>query len=379
MKILLFITLILGFNNLFAQKQFEINGKITDYVAREWGCFTDLLVDGKNISFEGCPNNMELLLNNIGTEAKIKYEIGHVEAMEINLMVEVTLGGKSYKTDIYQEPQLEKKFEKISHIIKNGSNNDTYNYPGGMPSGMASGSDIDIISKYIANGFKNKQPNSYATCAGCHGANGEGIPYVAPRINPLRSDFQTNKLTRYFEEYNKGELIAKGLINNIFKEGIGIIKNETFDYTIKRDSDTLPILKVEAFINDKSAYTIKFNLYLESSSGRVIGTLTNIQETGRFTNLNPLLNTPLRIKDYKMYIHTNEGKINEVRLNNKNNSAERSKDISQLFIECASGNNNSCKTMFDNHFPDINKNDQKMQYQKLCYKYSVELACKKLK
>jgi cytochrome c oxidase cbb3-type subunit 3 len=51
-----------------------------------------------------------------------------------------------------------------------------------MPAGMAFGPDVDVIAEYVAGGFKGEQPASYATCAGCHGADGKGMPYVAPNI-----------------------------------------------------------------------------------------------------------------------------------------------------------------------------------------------------
>src|SRR5574344_328979 len=42
--------------------------------------------------------------------------------------------------------------------------------------------DIKEVSAYVANGFKGEQPAAYATCATCHGDNGEGMPMVGPNI-----------------------------------------------------------------------------------------------------------------------------------------------------------------------------------------------------
>ncbi|KAB7886050.1 c-type cytochrome [Poseidonibacter ostreae] len=72
--------------------------------------------------------------------------------------------------------------DQVVHVINNGSNSLKTAYPGGMPAGMAFGPDVEIIAEYVAGGFKGEQPAAYATCAGCHGADGKGMPYVAPNI-----------------------------------------------------------------------------------------------------------------------------------------------------------------------------------------------------
>ena len=70
----------------------------------------------------------------------------------------------------------------VEYVIKNGANNFASAYPGGMPAGMASGADVSVIADYVAGGFKGEQPAAYATCAGCHGADGKGLAYVGPNI-----------------------------------------------------------------------------------------------------------------------------------------------------------------------------------------------------
>lgn len=72
--------------------------------------------------------------------------------------------------------------EQVVYVIKNGSNSLKTAYPGGMPGGMAAGTDVDVIAEYVAGGFKGEQPAAYAACAGCHGVDGKGMPYVAPNI-----------------------------------------------------------------------------------------------------------------------------------------------------------------------------------------------------
>ncbi len=71
---------------------------------------------------------------------------------------------------------------EVLNIIKNGQNA-LAAFPGGMPAGMASGADAEAIAAYVAGGFKGQKPAAFAACASCHGANGEGTPMVAPRIN----------------------------------------------------------------------------------------------------------------------------------------------------------------------------------------------------
>ena len=72
--------------------------------------------------------------------------------------------------------------DQVVYVINNGANNLKSAYPGGMPAGMAYGPDVEIVAEYVANGFKGEQPAAYASCAGCHGVDGRGMPYVAPNI-----------------------------------------------------------------------------------------------------------------------------------------------------------------------------------------------------
>jgi len=72
--------------------------------------------------------------------------------------------------------------DQVLDVIVNGANNFKSVYPGGMPAGMASGADAEAIAEYVANGFKGEAPASYGVCAGCHGMDGKGMPYVAPNI-----------------------------------------------------------------------------------------------------------------------------------------------------------------------------------------------------
>jgi cytochrome c oxidase cbb3-type subunit 3 len=85
--------------------------------------------------------------------------------------------------------------ETVLHVINNGANNFKSKYPGGMPAGMASGADAEELATYVAGGLKGTKPAAWATCAGCHGENGEGMPFVAPNLKSYSDDFVKTVLT----------------------------------------------------------------------------------------------------------------------------------------------------------------------------------------
>ncbi len=74
--------------------------------------------------------------------------------------------------------------DQVKYVIKNGANNLKTAYPAGMPPMMLTDEkEIEEVSEYVANGFTGEQPQAYANaCASCHGADGKGMPYVAPNI-----------------------------------------------------------------------------------------------------------------------------------------------------------------------------------------------------
>ncbi len=77
----------------------------------------------------------------------------------------------------------------VAYVIKNGANNLKTVYPGGMPPMMLTDEkDIKAVSSYVAGGFKGEQPAAFGVCAGCHGADGKGMAYVAPNIRNYTAD-----------------------------------------------------------------------------------------------------------------------------------------------------------------------------------------------
>ena len=96
----------------------------------------------------------------------------------------------------------------VEHAIKNGSNNFTTAYPGGMPPMMLTeAADIDAVSTYVAGGMKGEQPAAFGVCAGCHGADGKGIAFVGPNI----------------VEYD--DAVIKSVLEDGKKANIGIMPN----------------------------------------------------------------------------------------------------------------------------------------------------------
>jgi len=93
--------------------------------------------------------------------------------------------------------------EQIIYTIKNGSSHLTQAYPAGMPPMMISEEDdINAVATYVARGLKDVQPEAYATCAACHGEEGEGIPFLGPNIK----DYDDLIVTAVLKEGKKGLL-----------------------------------------------------------------------------------------------------------------------------------------------------------------------------
>ncbi len=99
---------------------------------------------------------------------------------------------------------LTKRFakEQVKYVIEHGANNLKSAYPGGMPAGMAFGADVDAIAEYVAGGFKGEQPAAFAACAGCHGADGKGMAFVAPNIR----DFDDALVMAVLKDGKKGNI-----------------------------------------------------------------------------------------------------------------------------------------------------------------------------
>jgi cytochrome c oxidase cbb3-type subunit III len=93
--------------------------------------------------------------------------------------------------------------DQIVYTIKNGANNLKTVYPGGMPPMMLTeAADIDAVSTYVAGGLKGDQPAAFGVCAGCHGADGAGIPFVGPSLKT----FDDGLVAAILENGKKGNI-----------------------------------------------------------------------------------------------------------------------------------------------------------------------------
>lgn len=99
--------------------------------------------------------------------------------------------------------RLEEK--TVKHVILYGSNNHLLGTEMPMPdrnglfnantNAPISDAEIDVVSKYVANGMKGEGAEVFAgTCASCHGGDGTGIEMVAPNIAHFTPVLVTNVL-----------------------------------------------------------------------------------------------------------------------------------------------------------------------------------------
>ena len=82
--------------------------------------------------------------------------------------------------------------ETVLHVINNGSNNGIIGQGISMPSySWLPAIEKQAVAEYVANGFtgNNKGKEVFdANCQACHGADGKGIPMVAPNIRNFTPD-----------------------------------------------------------------------------------------------------------------------------------------------------------------------------------------------
>jgi len=109
----------------------------------------------------------------------------------------------------------------VLDTIKNGSKG--LGFPmGDMPAGLLSGDAAEKVAEYVANGMKGDQPAEFATCAGCHGADGKGMNGMAPDI----STYGTPEFVKMVLEHGKkgfiGTMVSfKGRLTPIQEKAVG--------------------------------------------------------------------------------------------------------------------------------------------------------------
>ena len=109
----------------------------------------------------------------------------------------------------------------VLDVIKNGSKG--LGYPlGEMPAGLLSGDEAKKVAEYVANGMKGEQPAEFATCTGCHGADGKGMGGMAPDLTIYGTPaFVTDVLNRGKKGFI-GEMVSfKGRLTPVQEKAVG--------------------------------------------------------------------------------------------------------------------------------------------------------------
>jgi cytochrome c oxidase cbb3-type subunit 3 len=77
---------------------------------------------------------------------------------------------------------------------------------------LISDAEINTVSAYVANGFTGAGADTFAgTCASCHGADGNGMDYVAPSLKAFNVKLVTNVLNHG----KKGAIGTMPAFNNL--------------------------------------------------------------------------------------------------------------------------------------------------------------------
>ncbi len=103
--------------------------------------------------------------------------------------------------------------EQVLAVIKNGSQGLGFN-AGAMPPMMATGKDAEDIAEYVAGGLKGEAPAAFATCAGCHGADGKGMNGMAPNLKEY-DEILISKVLEHGKKSSIGTMPSfKGRLND---------------------------------------------------------------------------------------------------------------------------------------------------------------------
>ncbi|MFA6760554.1 MAG: c-type cytochrome [Sulfuricurvum sp.] len=119
----------------------------------------------------------------------------------------------------------------VKHAIMNGSNNSLLGMEMPMPdrnglfnmntNELISDAEIDLVSKYVANGLKGDGADVFAgTCASCHGGDGKGIDFVAPDLAEFTPQLVQNILN-HGKKGHIGTMPKFDRLNEKQKEALG--------------------------------------------------------------------------------------------------------------------------------------------------------------
>jgi len=123
--------------------------------------------------------------------------------------------------------RIEKK--SVVYTIEHGANNLGYAAP--MPdrnglfnmntNALITDAEIQTVASYVANGMKGEGADIFAgVCTACHGANGEGMDYVAPRINAFTPELVATVL-KHGKKAAIGRMPAFDILNEQQIKAVG--------------------------------------------------------------------------------------------------------------------------------------------------------------
>lgn len=119
----------------------------------------------------------------------------------------------------------------VKYVVENGSNNHLLGTEMPMPDrnglfnantgALITDAEINTVAAYVANGMKGPGADIFeGTCAVCHGADGKGIPYVAPNIAGFTPQLVVNVLN-HGKKGAIGSMPAFINLTEIQKEAVG--------------------------------------------------------------------------------------------------------------------------------------------------------------
>jgi len=119
----------------------------------------------------------------------------------------------------------------VKYVVEHGSNNHLLGTEMPMPDrnglfnadtgALITDAEIAEVAKYVANGMKGPGGDIFqGTCAACHGADGKGMPYVAPDIAEFTPELVVNVLN-HGKKGAIGAMPAFANLTDIQKEALG--------------------------------------------------------------------------------------------------------------------------------------------------------------
>jgi cytochrome c oxidase cbb3-type subunit 3 len=110
----------------------------------------------------------------------------------------------------------------VKHAVTNGSNNQLLGMEMPMPDrhglfnantgALITDAEINTVAAYVANGFTGAGADIFAgTCSSCHGADGNGMDFVAPSLKA----FDVKLVTNVLNHGKKGGIGAMPAFNNL--------------------------------------------------------------------------------------------------------------------------------------------------------------------